>query len=392
MNNEENKEIKTEDVEVELTGSLVDYYLEHKVQPLPAIKKAIIKQNVAFAFEWYINQHMRINTKEAFVFSAFICLIQALPEYYGNYMEFMIEDCNVAKDDLEKILQHIRTGIIPYQIWVNKIISDIKMGGEYYSGPSVPGMVLVYLLKTMKTSIIGYMKLYKALMDDDKINDDIKEMVMAAHIYFSEMPQDLKEGYMKAFSSEDEKARRIFQDNELSLFSETLIDTLRLPLNLSKYIDIEEGKAPVFSQFWDTPLMQGGLKIVNRSRGDIEKEMAEERVKRRLPQSQGGMSNFAEYVLGYGPNGETPEEMQAKLAEAERYMAIVNGTADLDEDSANTKFVVEKVAKEGSSRVMSKNTFDTKQEAEQFVKDVTDAAPDMLKSFNFRIREEKVGE
>lgn len=389
----ENEEIKNENLEndedkVDLS-SLVDYYLKRKVDPLPAVKRAIIRQNVALSYEWFVNMHMRIGTSASWDFSTFRCLIQALPEYYGNYIEVMIEDFEVKQETIEKSLQHIRSGLIPYQIWIDKVIADIKSGGEYFNAQTVPSLVFVYLLRTMRTSIIGYMKLFKALMDEDnKIPEEVRDMVFAAHVYFSEMPAEMKSEYMDAFKSEDLVTQRAFQDNELSLFNETLLDAMRNPLDLQKYIDIENGDSPVFSVFWHEE-MSMKPPLINRSRGQEEVNKAE--VARRnagLPKRRGGFGNFRMDVLGYGPNGETPEEMRRKLQE-------LNGMTDfepVERDGGNPEapeepvtYVVEKVAKDSSERVVSRSKFKTHDSAEQFIHDVSEAAPDMLNSFEFRI-------
>ena len=152
--NEENKE-ELEQEDIAEVDSLVNYYVSRKVDPLPAIKQAIIRQNVAFSYEWFVNMHMRIDTPEAWAFSTYRCLIQALPEYYGNYIEIMRDEFHVNEETIEKCLRHIRSGLIPYQIWIDKVISDIKGGGDYYGLQTVPSIVFVYLLKTMRTSIIG---------------------------------------------------------------------------------------------------------------------------------------------------------------------------------------------------------------------------------------------
>ena len=107
----ENEEIKNENLEndedkVDLS-SLVNYYLKRKVDPLPAVKRAIIRQNVALSYEWFVNTHMRIGTSASWDFSTFRCLIQALPEYYGNYIEVMIEDFEVKQETIEKSLYPI---------------------------------------------------------------------------------------------------------------------------------------------------------------------------------------------------------------------------------------------------------------------------------------------
>ena len=415
MNMDEENKINEEinDEPVEEMNSLIDYYRRHaKVDPLSAIKSTIIRQEISFSYEWYINMHMRIDSIDSWAFSTFRCLIQAEPEYYGNYIDMMIEEFKVPEEVIEKVLQHIRSGLIPYQLWINKVISDIKGGGDYFSKQSVESLVFTYLLRTMRTSIIGYMKLYKALLDENNgVPDKVKDMVGAAHIYFSEMPLVLKQEYMDAFTSENETVRHAFQDNELSLFTETLIDMLRHPLNLQAYLDIEKGEAPPFSRFWAEPQL-ALPPIINRSRGNVDRDKINmERERAGLPQLTGGMLPFDQYLLGYGPNGETPEQMREKLREQLRREGISeaeffgNGeNEDADDEDFNDfedfdeteefeeiEFVVEKVAKDSSNRVMSRTTFQTKPEAEDFIKTVTEAAPDMLRSFEFRIVPEKKG-
>ena len=53
--NEENKE-ELEQEDIAEVDSLVNYYVSRKVDPLPAIKQAIIRQNVAFSYEWFVTK------------------------------------------------------------------------------------------------------------------------------------------------------------------------------------------------------------------------------------------------------------------------------------------------------------------------------------------------
>ena len=65
---------------------------------------------------------------------------------------------------------------------------------------------------------------------------------------------------------------------------------------------------------------------------------------------------------------------------------------DLQEDiqqvaqEEGMQFVVEKVAKDSSSRVMSQSWFNTREEAEQFKKTLIEDSPEMAKHFDFRIK------
>lgn len=318
-------------------SSLVDYYINNKVQNISLVKKLVIKQEISFSYEWFIHKHMRSETPESYNFSTYICLIQAEPEYYGNYIEMMIEDFKVPAEIIEKCLQNIRSGFIPYQIWIDKCISDLK-GSDYYSKTSVAGMLLVYLMRTMKTSILGYMKLHNALLEAS-IDDDLLEVVAVANAMFLQMPKELKDDYMQRFSSEDESVRRAFCDNELMLFTETIIDMTQYPLSMQMLLAIENGKLPEDSDFWVTPMVQPAP-IVNRSRIALKVEETE----------------------------EVPEEVTETV-----------------EETPVTEYLVEKVATDSSNRVMSKNTFDSEGDAVQFIEDVVNAVPDITNYFQFRI-------
>ena len=340
--------------------TLVEYYLANKVQNISLLKKLAIKETVSFQYEWFIHKHMRMETKESFNFSTYVCLIQAEPEYYGNFIEVMIDDIGIDEDVIEKCLQYIRSGFIPYQIWIDKVIADLK-GSDYYSKTSVEGMLLVYLMKTMQTSILGYLKLHKALIDAD-ISDEINNVVYTANAMFLQLPKDIKDKYMEMFTTEDNDLRDKFMDNELSLFTETLIDMTQYPINLQTLMSIERGEVPATTQFWDEPMIKPAP-IINRSRnklsvsaedsGDITKNT--------------GMGNFMNFIT---PDNNDNDE------------TVIMGT---EPAKVVDEYIVEKVAVDSSSRVMSKNKFKTKDEAINFVEDVVQAVPDVTNYFKFRI-------
>ena len=133
------------------------------------------------------------------------------------------------------------------------------------------------------------------------------------------------------------------------------------------------------------------------------------------PQSTGaGMGSFAEDVLGYGPNGETPQEMKALRERIKQRMAEIengeteepvvgfNAPQEVEEPkeeepdtpvaNGNVKYVVKKVAKDSSSRVMSERWFDTAQEAEKFKRDMLEGNPEMARNFEFKIEQGYRGE
>ena len=342
--------------------TLVDYYLANKVQNISLLKQLAIKEIVSFQYEWFIHKHMRMETKESFNFSTYICLIQAEPEYYGNFIDVMINDIKVDEDIIEKCLQYIRSGFIPYQIWIDKVIADLK-GSDYYSETSVSGMLLVYLMKTMQTSILGYLKLHKALLEAD-ISDEINNVVYTANAMFLQLPKEIKDRYMEMFTTEDNNLRDKFMDNELSLFTETIIDMTQYPINLQALLSIERGEVPPNTQFWDEPMVKPAP-IINRSRNklSINIEDAGDITKNT------GMGNFMNFI--------TPDKNDE---------TVIMGTDTTEPvKPVVNEYIVEKVAVDSSSRVMSKNKFKTEDEAISFVEDVVQAVPDVTNYFKFRI-------
>ena len=349
----------TKETDSLIFNSLVEHYLANKVENLPLLKKFAIEQDVSFAYEWFIHKHMRMETQESFNFSTYTCLIQAEPEYYGNYIEVMLDKINIPEEIIEQCLQYIRTGEIPYQLWINKLIADLR-GSDYYSKHSIPGMLLVYLCKTMRVSLVGYMKLYKALSEAD-LDEELQNVISVAHAMYMDLPKDWKEAYMRLFSAEDEELRRKFADNELTLFTETLIDMTQYPLNLQMLEDIEKGKLPAGSIFWSEPPYKPEP-LINRSRIPLGVKVPTE--------AQGtGMTDFR------------------NLFDDNKSVSLI---ADLVQDEVTeepkvTEYIVEKVALRGSKRAMSRNKFNTEEEAERFIEDVVNAVPDIIKSFQFTI-------
>lgn len=325
-------------------NSLVDHYLSQKVEGLSAIKSLAIKQAVSFSYEWFIHKFMRQETTESFNFATFACLIQAEPKYYGNYIEAMIEDHNISESVIETCLQHIRSGFIPYQIWIDKLIADLK-GSDYYSTASARSMLLVYLCKSMRISLIGYMKMHKALIDAG-LDEKIMDVVYTAHALYLDLPKEYKDNYMLDFKHEDEGVRRSFVDNELQLFRETLIDMTSCPINLQKIEDIESGKLSANTDFWDEPAFPA-QPLINRSRAPMSVELSD----------------------------DEKAELDKPVDEIEENEAPVK----------TAEYVVEKVALRGSNRVLSTNKFTTEVEAENFIEDVVNAVPDIVNSFKFTI-------
>lgn len=323
--------------------TLVDYYRSRKVENISLLTKVGIEEDIAFSYEWFMHKYMRQETKESLNFATYVCLIQARPEYYGNYVDSIIEKIGVPEEVLETCLTYIRSGLIPYKLWVEKLISDVN-NTEYYSSSSVPGMLLVYLNIAMRTSLIGYLKAHKALCEAN-LSPEVQSVVDLAYTMYMSLPKALKDDYMKLFKSEEEKDRRKLTDYELSLFGCTLIDMSNCPISLDMIKALEEGKIPAGSRFWEEP--PTGVpceRIINRSHAPILE--ADEAVS-------------AEDIEGSDDTVEVVEEP--------------------------TEFIVEKVAKNGSNRVMSRNKFETREAAENFIEDVISAVPSITDSFVFTI-------
>jgi hypothetical protein len=204
---------------------------------------------------------------------------------------------------------------------------------------------------------------------------------------------------MKAFSTNDDSERVRFQENETTIFTETLIDMLKYPFDPKAIERMENGTATPFEDFWITPMFGGGSTLISYARGNgdtMQQGSAD------MQEQQGGMGSWWQ-MLGYGPNGETPEEMARRRELAERQAELI-----LDEDDEETvktvkrevndlrhsrtisnekdiQYCVKKVARDGSDRVMSENWFDTEKQAREFIKEVTESNPAMAKAFEFKI-------
>ena len=320
--------------------SLTDYYRSRKAENISLFTKVALEEQVSFAYEWLVHKYMKQETEESLNFATYVCLIQTEPEYYGNCIEYIIDKIGVSEEIVELCLFYIRSGVIPYKIWIDKLLADVN-NSEYYRDDSIPGLLLVYLNMAMRTSLIGYLKAHKALCEAG-LPEDVQSAVDLAYTMYMSLPKAVKDDYMKLFKSEKEADRIRLSDCELNLFSLTLIDMVSCPISLDKVRAIESGELPSGAIFWDEPM--GGVPrefIVNKSRAQVLK-----------PDEVISMEDF----------NDEPEEIEEE-----------------------TEFVVEKVAKHGSNRVMSRRSFTSKIEAENFIEDVINAVPSITESFVFTI-------
>lgn len=444
-----------------------------KVENLPILKQLALKQHVSFHFEAMKQTYMYNTGKDSDKFATYVSLIESKPEYFGNVCDILVDEF-VSEEVVEECLMYIRSGMVPYHLWINKLLSDIHDGSGFYNKQSIAGMVTVYLGRTLKASLIAFNKVIKVLEEEvDHLPVDVMDGVNFVKARALEIPQNMKEEYMKMFNADDEKARRKFQDNEITIFAETLVDMLDHPFDQEAVDNIISGNANPFTKFWVDPI-GGGKKAPSMNMRDAGGVVAREGLGGQQQQEERTMGSWIE-MLGYGPNGETPEEMQRMKEFAERQerieggltevspetfhwenpefrqfmteyfgedsdeeVSMYNGTYDAfdydwdDDDIArlsnqwaekaraaylveeneffrtraqqiqednvqvsnnnavpmsneNVKYIVKKVAKDGSNRVMSQNWFDSESEAEQFVRDVTEGNPAMMSSFDFKI-------
>lgn len=368
---------------------------------LPAIQYLGLKQRVAFRFERMLHSYVYNEGCASKKFATYITLLETKPEVYGNVCDILLDNF-VTEDVIEECLMYIRTGVIPYHVWTAKLIEDLK-GSAFYNKASIGTMLTVYLGKTLKASIIAFNKAIKALEDEESVlDDDMKMGISFVKARYMEIPQNMREEYMQRFATESETERRAFQENETTIFTETLVDMLQHPFDKEVLERMAKGQANPFEQFWVDPMMSGGT-LVSNAGGTGNTMMS------NLPQAgamgqQGGMGSWLE-MLGYGPNGETPEELerQRELYERNaRLLGLSNTDRELVEDvkrdvnnirndrnisNENVQYVVKKVAKDGSHRVMSENWFDTKREAEEFKKETIESNPAMSKAFDFKIEQ-----
>lgn len=396
-----------------------------------------IKQEVAFTFERLVHNYMLKSSKEAKAYGTYLCLLNTLQreEMIGNYVEELLEF--VDEETIETILQYIRMGEIPYYLFVNKVLFDVKNCSGYNTKASASSLLLIMLLKTMRASLIAYNKLHKALMEEyDSLDERIQQVVDFAYSWYLEYPQQLKNDYMKAMRPQTDKERHAMLVNEVSIFTEVLIDLFSNPLLIGKVERVSLGDLPRYATVWkEDPMAEmAGLMTITLGEGDTAT------IENGKVSTVGSkMSCFATDLCGWGPNGETPEEWAKAVAEmekqrqidakleqiedeenltqlemlnekldvlqgyikeleerltktlenksVERYNDITSGVSKDEAVSLSNEkqiYYLKKVAKDGSSRVMWKGKFNSLEEAEKRKEEICNN-PDITKNFDFII-------
>lgn len=386
-------ESKCEIVDV---SNLINLY--PKADPLPILINTAIDQDVSFAFEFMKHSYIRNDNEYSRRFGAYLCLAKANPKYYGNYIERLLDF--VTEDDINEILRYIRSGLVPYKIWYEKLGEDLKSLWTV-NQTSLPGMLTVYLMKTLRCSLIGFGKAVRYLKEECNLCDELLQVVQLVETRNLEIPDFLRTEYARAFSATTEEERRMFQDNELTLFSEILEGQINFPLSINKIEKAMEIDRDDFRRYvvdlWDTPLnaMGNGAQVkasVPTGANAFLDEMTGNNNQRNVPlppDPNHNMGIFALDVLGYEWVEEDEEldvtEEFNELPKAEQH-AIMEEPKKLHKiENKPTQYVLKKVAKDSSSRVMSETWFNTKEEALKFKREIEDSNPEITRVFDFII-------
>src|SRR5699024_6709895 len=115
---------------------------------------------------------------------------------------------------------------------------------------SLPGMLTVYLVRTMRCSLIGYRKLVTALREEFADDDKIMEVVDFVESRYMEVPKVIKEDYMKLVNTDSNKKRYEFLNSELSLFTEVLVDMMKFPLDYNIMTNLVVEDKGIFQKLW----------------------------------------------------------------------------------------------------------------------------------------------
>lgn len=398
MTNEENKD------EIRDVSSLISL-LDRKKLTLG--EKLALEENVSLTYERLLHKRHYQNGEYAVTnkYSTYVLLIQRPPEILGNIVDCILEQGLSTEEDIEEILMYIRSGIVPYHLWVSKVIEDVKRPGYFFKRSSLPGMLTVYLVRTMRCSLIGYRKLVTALREEFADDDKIMEVVNFVESRYMEVPKVIKEDYMKLVNTDSNKKRYEFLNSELSLFTEVLVDMMKYPLDYNIMTNLAVEDLGIFQKLWIEPALTDLLNAIpseDEEGGNVTTKIEGSNSERREEDEQGGgraqMSFFPVDLLGWGPNGETPEEWKAILEKMKKQnqeegepQVITKEPAENKEDDVAISnepkgYELLKVAKDSSNRVVSRKFFPTKEQAESFRKFVLEQDKNLEKSFDFRIQ------
>lgn len=373
---------------------------------MSVLVKQAVGQTASMAFERMLHKRHYQETASSRKISAFLTLVQMEPKYVGNCCDFMIEKKLISEDDMEEVARYLCSGEIPYSFLTQKLIEDYKGTSFFFNGSTKPGMLMVYLAKVMGCSLIGYKKMYKAIKEEFGDDEEINEILDFLECRYYEIPERLKNDYFAHIHANTNKARMKFRENEVSLFTEVLVDMLKYPISMELVKEVSEvGSNSIFNNFW---VSNDSLKGIPMSALDsssvVEPEITDSSSERTAePTAIKDMSFFPMDLLGWGPNGETPEECAKILNNV-----MLNGAeAPKEEDTkevstpapevkkpqeddtpiTNTPkgWQILKIAKDSSQRVMSKIRCSTETEAKDLLENWKKEYKEMFNNFDFKI-------
>lgn len=392
---------------------------------LTLFEKITLKHFVSLKFEKLLHSYMLQNREASSKYATYLTLVETASKYYGDICKILIDGEFATEETVEQCLTYIAAGTIPYQIWVEKLLADVK-NYSIYRGSSVGSLLTVYLSKTMRASLIAFNKAILALEEVDYFNNpDVEEAVMFNKTRYLEIPQRAKEDYRKLFTfgSNNESniviseiKRRQVADNELSIFRETLVDMLQRPIKMSSLELCESGMLGAMVKYWQDPMSFGSgmMQAAPVSAGDGQVATAAEPSVAGSPAMDMPKGNAPDFLMGcwwvlagWGENGETPEdeELAGRIMEVLPEDSEVDNLEDYDDfelettiakkveepvkkEDSNVQYAVKKIAKNGSKREVSCKWFNSYEKALEFKKEmdrICEESPEMASNFEFKL-------
>lgn len=382
-------------------------------QELSLGEQLAVEQYVSFNFERTLHKrnYQNYNTASTNIFSAYVTIVQANPKILGNIVDYMVDEKFTTAEDVETILFWMSMGMVPYDIWVNKVIEDLKEPSWYYQNTSITGLLTVYLARVLRCSLVGFNKLVKAIKEEFPENSTLMRAVSFAEARYLEVPRDIKDGYNNLIKTDNKELSNRYYNNEISLFSECLIDMMKYPMLLNVLTEMREtgNDLGIFQIYWYDPYALkeqaearsakfptkeplktdnnndfSGINMVGigpngASEASEVAPVPESSIAyNEQTQQRPGMGVFPIDLLGWSAIGESPSERTPKDKNVKEEPHVTNIKPQIG-------WMVLKVAKDSSSRIMSRKRFTTREEAVQFRDDVLKDSPELGDKFDFKI-------
>lgn len=372
-----------------------------RTSDMSVLVKQAVRQGASMAFERMLHKRHYQDSAVTRKISAYLTLVQMEPQYVGNCCDFMIEKKLINEDDMEDVARYLCSGEIPYGFLTQKLIEDFKGSSFFFSDTTKPGMLLVYLAKVMGCSLIGYKKMYRAVQEEFGGDEEIDEILNFLECRYYEIPERIKNDYFAYIHAKTNKDRMKFRENEISLFTEVLVDMLKYPISMEAVKEVtENGSNSLFTVFWRTMDTRMGIPMNTGSSSVAEPEITDSSSEKPAePTAIKDMSFFPVDLLGWGANGETPEEC-AKIISNLMHNGAVEDVVDeeikqdvqpqvQEEETPITNtpkgWQVLKIAKDSSQRVMSKIKCTSEKEAKNLIESWKKDYKEMFNNFDFKI-------